>query len=138
MEQLELGTRPMFGPQVGTTRHGHFFIKNKNALDKPEGPIRVVPFLMRKSPLTVGLLVLLCANVLASAFLSCWYVRAIRRIGNLQKSAAVATYNRNIVQALANEAAEYAKKNPQMENLLKSYKPSSPATTTNLTRPITK
>jgi hypothetical protein len=59
-------------------------------------------------------------------------------MGNLQKSAAVATYNRNIVQALANEAAEYAKKNPQMENLLKSYKPSPPATTTNLTRPINK
>jgi hypothetical protein len=86
---------------------------------------------MRKGPLTTGLLVLLCANVLGTAILSCWYVQSIRRMRNLQAFVAAATYNRNIVQSLGSEAAEYAKKNPQMDNLLKSYKPSSPSNLTN-------
>jgi hypothetical protein len=93
---------------------------------------------MRKSSLTAGLLILLCANVLITAVLSCWYVQSIRRMRNVQAVAAAAAFNRNVVQSLANEAAEYAKKNPEMENLLKSYKPSPSPMVTNLSKPITK
>ena len=93
---------------------------------------------MRKSSLTAGLLILLCANVLITAVLSCWYVQSIRTMRDVQKTAAADALSRNFVQSLANEAAEYAKKNPEMENLLKSYKPSQSPIVTNLSKPIAK
>jgi hypothetical protein len=57
---------------------------------------------------------------------------------DVQKTAAADAFSRNVVQSLANEAAEYAKKNPEMENLLKSYKPSPSPMVTNLSKPIIK
>jgi hypothetical protein len=128
----KVGNGPAGGQAISRSCASPQRAKAKNKLDNTKQPFRVLPSDMRKSPLTTGLLVLLCVNVLGTAVLSCWYVQSIRRVRNLQAFVAAATYNRNIVQALANEAAEYAKKNPHMDHLLKSYKSSAPGATTNL------
>ena len=57
----------------------------------------------------------------------------------MQAQAAEAAFNRNRIQALANEAAEYGKRNNSMEMLLQSMSRSarSPAST-NISRPAAK
>jgi hypothetical protein len=57
----------------------------------------------------------------------------------LQAVAAEAAFNRNRIQSLANEAAEYGKRNKAMEMLLQSMSRSArnPAST-NISRPAAK
>ena len=73
---------------------------------------------MKKSPLSAVLVALLSVSVLATAVLSCWYVQSIRQMRRLQVQVNAANYNRNFIQRLANDAAEYSKNNTRMEVLL--------------------
>jgi len=94
---------------------------------------------MKKGFLSTGLMSLLCVSVLATAVFCYCYIQSIRRMHRLQGAAAEAAFNRNRIQSLANEAAEYGKRNKSMEILLQSMSRSSrsPAST-NISRPTTK
>jgi predicted Holliday junction resolvase-like endonuclease len=94
---------------------------------------------MKKYLLSAGLVSLLCVSVLATAVFCYCYIQSIRRMHRLQAVAAEAAFNRNRIQSLANEAAEYGKRNKSMEMLLQSMNRSarSPAST-NISRPTAK
>ncbi|MEO8425566.1 MAG: hypothetical protein ABI651_00495 [Verrucomicrobiota bacterium] len=94
---------------------------------------------MKKHVLSTGLVSLLCVSVLATAVFCYCYIQSIRRMHRLQAVAAEAAFNRNRIQSLANEAAEYGKRNKSMELLLQSMSLSarSPAST-NSSRPAVK
>jgi hypothetical protein len=91
---------------------------------------------MRKNSFSTGLVSLLCVSVLATAVFCYCYIQSIRRMHRLQALAAEAAFNRNRIQSLANEAAEYGKRNKSMETLLQSMSRAarSPAST-NISRP---
>ena len=94
---------------------------------------------MKKNLLSTGLVSLLCVSVLATAVFCYCYIQSIRRMHRLQAAAAEAAFNRNRIQTLANEAAEYGKRNKSMELLLQSMSHSakSPAST-NISKPAPK
>lgn len=84
---------------------------------------------MRNSPLSKFLLAVLTVSVLTSLGL-CWkYISNTREIRQLQTQAAMVQQNRAVVNALANEALEYSKKNPAIDPILEAanVKPSKNA-----------
>ena len=111
----------------------------KNKLDNVLRATTVARPRMKKSLLSTGLMSLLCVSVLATAVFCYCYIQSIRRMHRLQAVAAEAAFNRNRIQSLANEAAEYGKRNKAMEMLLQSMNRSarSPAST-NISRPTAK
>ncbi len=83
---------------------------------------------MQKSPLTAILLTVLLVNVVATAVLSFSYVWQMREAQRLQVQINEINQARNLVQALANDAVEYSKRNPGIDPLLQSVnlKPAKP------------
>ena len=75
---------------------------------------------MQKSPLTAILLTVLLVNVLATAVLAFSYIWQMREAQRLQLQINSINQTRNLVQALANEAVEYSKRNPGIDPLLQS------------------
>ena len=84
---------------------------------------------MQKSPLTAILLTVLLVNVAATAVLAFGYVWQMREAQRLQMQINGINQARSLVQALANEAVEYSKRNPGIDPLLQSVnlKPARPA-----------
>jgi len=75
---------------------------------------------MKNDPLTTILLGLLTILALASVVF-CWlYVSDTRQLGSLQFQVATVQNNRNVLNALANDAVEYSKKNPAIDPILES------------------
>ena len=75
---------------------------------------------MQKSPLTAILLTVLLVNVLATAVLSFGYIWHMREAQRLQLEINTINQARNLVQALANDAVEYSKRNPAIDPWLQS------------------
>jgi len=75
---------------------------------------------MQKSPLTAILLTVLLVNVLATAVLSFGYIWQMREAQRLQAQINNINQARNMIQALANDAVEYSKRNPSIDPLLQS------------------
>ena len=95
---------------------------------------------MRKIPVSVILLMVLLVNVLATAVLSFGYVGQMRQAQRLQIQINAINQSRNLIQALANEAVEYSKRNPGIDPVLQSVnlKPQKPASTAPPARPAGK
>ncbi len=75
---------------------------------------------MKNSPLTTVLLLLILASALASLFY-CWsLINKSRELRNLQAEVNRINYRGAAIQALANDAYEYSKKNPAIEPILES------------------
>jgi hypothetical protein len=84
---------------------------------------------MKNSPLTTVLIGVLTVSALASVLL-CWsYNSRIRELRQLQTQASMINNNRTMINALANDAVEYSKKNPAIDPILESagLKPGKPA-----------
>ncbi|MEW6157276.1 MAG: hypothetical protein AB1813_07575 [Verrucomicrobiota bacterium] len=64
-----------------------------------------------------SLLVLLVA---ATALFSYSYIRSVQKMQHLQVQSAMINFQRNRVQALANDTLEYSKRNPAIDPLLQS------------------
>ena len=90
---------------------------------------------MKMNPVTALLVVLLSVMVLGTAGLTCWYVQLVRQWGRWQGLAAQASYRLNVAQALANDATEYAKRNPKMVALLQALQRKSQTGVTNVIMP---
>ena len=75
---------------------------------------------MRKSALTNLLVGLAALSVVATAGLASYYVRSVQKLNRLQFQVAVINRNRSLVNALANEAMEYSKRNPAIDPVLQS------------------
>jgi hypothetical protein len=74
----------------------------------------------KSSPLTTVLLALVVASALASVVLCYMYNSNTRELRSLQGQAALVNNNRTVINALAADAIEYAKKNPSMEPVLEA------------------
>jgi hypothetical protein len=73
---------------------------------------------MKQSPFTTILLVVLAISTLASVGL-CWtYITYAHQLRRLQTDAALVNNNRALINALANDAVEYSKKNPAIDPIL--------------------
>jgi hypothetical protein len=98
---------------------------------------------MKNSPLATILLAILAISAVSSVGL-CWsYVSKARELRTLQAQAAWITSNRNLINALANDALEYGKTHPDLEPILvsahlKSGKASAAPATTPATKPAAK
>ncbi len=93
--------------------------------------------MMQKSPLTLILLTVLLVNVLVAAVLSFGYVWQMREAQVLQVQINAINQNRALVQALANDALEYSKRNPAIDPVLQSVnlKPHKPGATPTPAKP---
>ena len=89
---------------------------------------------MKLNLATTNLVLVLVLLVLGTALLSYGYVQSCRQLARMQANAMEANYKRNVIQALANETAEYAKHNPKMEALLKSMNQKPQLGSTNASR----
>jgi hypothetical protein len=88
---------------------------------------------MKNNPMTTVLLGVLTVSALLSVGL-CWrYISNTRELRALQAQATMINNNRTLINALANDVAEYSKKNPAIDPILESVglKPGkfAPATT---------
>jgi flagellar basal body-associated protein FliL len=76
---------------------------------------------MNRDPITLILAVLLVVSSMATAGLCYWYLQCTRQAQQAQAEAARVNQNRTLMQSLAAETFEYAKRNPAilpvMENL---------------------
>ena len=93
---------------------------------------------MKTTPVTTLLVVLLSVTVLGTAGLTSWYVQLVREWGNWQGMAAEANRRLTVAQSLANDAAEYAKRNPKMEALLQAVNRKPQTAVTNTAQPAGK
>ena len=75
---------------------------------------------MNKSPATTILLFILVASSLCSVAFCLLYISSSRQLRDLQRIAAAAQNNRNLVLALGGEALEYSKKNPAIDPILEA------------------
>jgi len=66
---------------------------------------------------------MLLVSTIFTAVLTYRYVASLRKLRALQPVVVQINFNRNIMQALANELEEYSKKNPALEPLLRSISP---------------
>jgi hypothetical protein len=86
---------------------------------------------MKTNVTAMMLVVLLGFSVLATSVLAFTYIQSARKLQRLQAEAAEINRNRALLQAMANEAIEYSKRNPAIDPLLQSVgikpKPSSSA-----------
>lgn len=104
----------------------------KFTLDKQWETARFRAINMNKTPLVTVLLGLLTLSVLASVVL-CWlYISNTRELRSLQSQAGIIGNNRAVVNAMANDVMEYAKKHPDIDPILVSVglKPGSSNATT--------
>ena len=84
---------------------------------------------MKTSPLTTILLVLVAFAAFASLGL-CWAcVKNISELNRLQTQEALVINNRAFINALANDALEYSKKNKDIDPLLEIAKVKAPNST---------
>jgi hypothetical protein len=73
---------------------------------------------MKNNQLTTILLGLLTLSALASVVL-CWlYISNTRELRALQTQVGFINNNRSVMSALANDAVEYSKKNPEIDPIL--------------------
>jgi hypothetical protein len=94
---------------------------------------------MKNNPMTTVLLGVLTVSALLSVGF-CWrYVSTTRELRSLQTQANLINNNRTMINALANDAVEYSKKNPAIEPILESVglKPGKSASATT-SKPATK
>jgi hypothetical protein len=75
---------------------------------------------MIKSPLTTVLLAALLISALASVGFCCAYIYKAREVRGLQGQIAGIQNNRAFIAAVANEAVEYSKKNPEIDPILEA------------------
>jgi hypothetical protein len=75
---------------------------------------------MNRDPLTLLLAVLLPLSATATAGLCYWYLQCTRQEQQAQSEVARINQNRNLMQGLAADSMEYAKKNPAILPLLQS------------------
>jgi hypothetical protein len=97
------------------------------------------PIDMKNNPMTTVLLGVLTVSALLSV-LFCWlYISNTRELRGLQVQAAMINNKRAVINALANDVAEYSKKNPAIDPILESVglKPSKSAPTAT-SKPTTK
>jgi len=97
------------------------------------------PIDMKNNPMTTVLLGVLTVSALLSVGL-CWlYISNTRELRGLQVQAAMINNKRAAINALANDVAEYSKKNPAIDPILESVglKPGKSAPTAT-SKPTTK
>ena len=75
---------------------------------------------MNKSPATTILLFILVASALCSVAFCLLYTSSSRQLRDLQRTAAMAQNNRNLILALGSETLEYSKKNPAIDPILEA------------------
>jgi hypothetical protein len=75
---------------------------------------------MNRDPITLVLAAALLLSVTAAAGLCYWYLQCIRQHQQAQEEVARINRNKALMQALANESVEYAKKNPDFLPVLQS------------------
>ena len=80
---------------------------------------------MKNNPLAATLLGMLLVSTIFTAVLTYRYVSSLRKLRAMQPVVVQINFNRNIMQALANELEEYSKRNPSLEPLLRSISPKS-------------
>jgi hypothetical protein len=87
---------------------------------------------MKKSPTTTILMVILVASALCSVLFCGLYVNNAMRLRDLQRSAAIAQNNRNLLISLANDTLEYSKRNSAVDPILEAagFKPKTAAAPT--------
>jgi len=73
---------------------------------------------MNRNYVTGALLGLLFLSALSASLLCFRYLSSMRRLGHLQARFVTIQNHRNQIQALANEALEYSKRNPAIDPLL--------------------
>jgi hypothetical protein len=95
---------------------------------------------MKNNPLAATLLGMLLVSTIFTALLTYRYVSSLRKLRAMQPVVVQINFNRNIMQALANELEEYSKRNPSLEPLLRSIspKPGLNAPTTGAAKPAGK
>jgi hypothetical protein len=97
------------------------------------------PIDMKNNPMTTVLLGVLTISALLSV-LFCWlYISDTRELRAFQIQAAMINNKRAVINALANDVAEYSKKNPAIDPILESVglKPGKSAPTAT-SKPTTK
>lgn len=75
---------------------------------------------MKSNPITLALVVTACLCALATAVLSLMHVLSARQMGRLQVEVNVVNRYHMIAQSLANEAADYGKRNPAINEVLRT------------------
>ena len=75
---------------------------------------------MNRDPVPAILAVVLLVSVTATAGLCYWYLRSTRELQQIQAQVAQVNSRRALMQSLASEAMEYAKRNPAMVPVLQS------------------
>jgi len=75
---------------------------------------------MNREPITMLLATALLLSVTLTAGLCYWYLQCTRQLGMAQSEVARANNNRAAMQALASEAVEYAKRNPDIIPVLQT------------------
>jgi len=95
---------------------------------------------MKNNPLAATLLGMLLVSTIFTAVLTYRYVSSLRKLRALQPVVVQVNFNRNIMQALANELEESGKRNPALEPLLRSIspKPASNSPAAGVTKPATR
>jgi hypothetical protein len=73
---------------------------------------------MNRDPITIGLAAALLMSVSATAGLCYWYLQCTRENQNAQSHLAGINNKRAIMQSLAAECADYAKKDPRILQIL--------------------
>lgn len=95
---------------------------------------------MKNNAVTATLLGMLLVSAIFTAVLTYRYVSSLRKLRGLQPAIVQINYNRNFMQALANEMVEYSKRNPSIDPLLQSVglKPGPNAPAAGAAKPATK
>ena len=96
---------------------------------------------MNKNPAITVLLVILIASALCSVAFCCLYIGSTMKLRDLQRSAAMAQNNSNLLLSIGKEDLEYSKKNPAIDPLLEAagFKPKTgPAAATATNKPASK
>jgi hypothetical protein len=75
---------------------------------------------MSKSPLNTLLLAILTVSTLASVGLCFMYISNARQFRSLNNQVAFINQRNQAIQALANDAIEYSKRNPAIDPILQS------------------
>ncbi len=73
------------------------------------------------------LVALLFISVASSACLAYWHIQLTRQLPSLQMKRIIIGQRLNRFQELVNETAEYSRKNPDIQPLLRSYEPKTNA-----------
>lgn len=104
----------------------------------PLNQLELAPVDMKNNPLITILLGVLTVSALASIVL-CWlFISNTRKVNTLRVEVGRVITTRNFVNALANDAVEYSKKNPSIEPILHSVGVHKPGATTATSKSATK